>query len=190
MSWFNFSRKSRKLKPIPRSMSLDKLPDNSPVRTVAKSVKKNTVTRPMSWYTSRHTLNAPVKEKDLFKSTELPEFYTRDMDELNKSCKKIYDLITYFKTNDTLFKSLGKYPYEYTQSLIDVANHHCTWKPFLKDYLQHKTKYPTRTYPNKRLILPALADVFHNIPGTINDLEKQKMYYESLPTQGSRMDDK
>ncbi len=169
MSWFNFSRKSRKL--IPRSVSLD-LP---PVRkTSTKTIRKNTVSR--SW---RHTVDQPVKDIDLFKS-ELPEFSQHDMEQLNASCKHLDALIKYFNTNKKVFQSLNKLKYEHTQSIMDVAIHQCKWKRFLKEYLQGKS------YTDKQLLLPALADVFHKIPGTIQELEEHKMYYTSFLNQGTR----
>ncbi len=175
MPWFNFSRKSRKLKPISWSVSLD-LP---PVRkTLTKSIRKNKVSRP--W---RHTVDEPVKDIDLFKS-ELPEVSQHEIEQLNTSCKHLDALIKYFNTNKKAFQSLNKEKYEHTQSIMDVAIHHCRWKRFLKEYLQGKS------YIDKQLLLPALADVFHKIPGTIQELEEHKMYYTSFLNQGSRLDSK
>lgn len=179
---FSYFKGSTK-RTIPRTPSLDAPPR---VQHSTTRVRKNTVRRPISWYMSRPTLDAPVKESDLFKSESrsqsllqpLPEFNETDMIHLNASCKRIHELKTYFYQHKKLFSSLSPSLFEYTNSVIDVAVHHCKWKPFLKEYLV-MGKY----YPNKKAILHALDDVFHKIPKTIETLEEHKREFESLGTR-------
>ena len=161
----------------PKRPTLKRIPSlDAPPRSSTR-VRKNTVHRPMSWYISRPTVDAPMKESELFQP-ETPSFDKADMIQLNAACKHIHDLTDYFKTHQKLFTSLDSQLFEYTQSVMDVAMHHCEWKPFLKGILLGKY------YP--KTLLRALADVFHKIPETINTLEEHKAQFASLQKKGTR----